>query len=72
LDIAGYFTMPFQPHHTAPGGPVINQPASQSELIGPEAFVTTTPKYLNDRVGSIYAGSNEIQRNILAKVLIGK
>ena len=23
------------------------------------------PKYLNDRAGSIYAGSNEIQRNIV-------
>ncbi len=28
-------------------------------------------KYLNDRAGSIYAGSNEIQRNIIAKAILG-
>jgi alkylation response protein AidB-like acyl-CoA dehydrogenase len=27
------------------------------------------PKYLNDRAGSIYAGTNEIQRGILWKSL---
>ena len=70
LDIAGNYTLPFQPDHTAPGGPVLNQAKSNEHLIGPESFVTTSPKYFNDRVGSIYAGSNEIQRNILAKALL--
>jgi alkylation response protein AidB-like acyl-CoA dehydrogenase len=28
-------------------------------------------KYFNDRAGSIYAGSNEIQRNIIAKAGLG-
>ena len=70
LDIAAHYTIPFQPQHTAPGGPILRRPETSGELIGPDAFATTTPKYLNDRVGSIYAGSNEIQRNILAKVLL--
>ena len=30
-----------------------------------------TPRYLNYRKASIYAGSNEIQRNIIAKVTLG-
>jgi alkylation response protein AidB-like acyl-CoA dehydrogenase len=28
-------------------------------------------RYLNERAGSIYAGSNEIQRNIVAKAALG-
>jgi acyl-CoA dehydrogenase len=30
-----------------------------------------TPRYLNFRKASIYAGSNEIQRNIIAKMSLG-
>ncbi len=70
LDIAGHYTQPFQGEHTSPGGPIMNQPKTNEFMIGPEEFVTTSAKYFNDRVGSIYAGSNEIQRNILAKALL--
>ena len=74
IEIAAPYTAPFQPHHTATGGPV-RDPRAQlmhnMELIGPGEFVTAIPKYLNDRAGSIYAGSNEIQRNILAKGQLG-
>lgn len=72
LSIAGNYAAPFQPEFTAPGGEVINRYSIPGERVGPEAFVTAMPHYLNDRVGSIYAGSNEIQRNILAKILISK
>jgi len=30
-----------------------------------------TPRYFNFRKTSIYAGSNEIQRNIIAKAALG-
>ncbi|MEQ9510982.1 MAG: acyl-CoA dehydrogenase family protein, partial [Alloalcanivorax xenomutans] len=29
------------------------------------------PKYLNNRAATIFGGSNEIQRNIIAKMLLG-
>ena len=71
LDIAGLHAEPFQPQHTAPGGPVVTVKPSNDGLVGPESLVTIAPKYFNDRAGSIYAGSNEIQRNILAKAQLG-
>ena len=32
---------------------------------------TAAPAYFNYRKASIYAGSNEIQRNIMAKMVLG-
>jgi alkylation response protein AidB-like acyl-CoA dehydrogenase len=37
----------------------------------PDYAVTTAPYYFNLRKASIYAGSNEIQRNIMAKMVLG-
>ena len=39
--------------------------------IGPAAAPSLMPGYLNKRKTSIYGGSNEIQRNILAKMVLG-
>jgi alkylation response protein AidB-like acyl-CoA dehydrogenase len=37
----------------------------------PEWGITAMPLYLNNRASTIYAGSNEIQRNIIAKAMLG-
>ncbi len=37
----------------------------------PDHFITAAPNYFNYRKTSIYAGSNEIQRNIMAKLILG-
>jgi alkylation response protein AidB-like acyl-CoA dehydrogenase len=37
----------------------------------PDYAVTASPYYFNLRKASIYAGSNEIQRNIMAKMVLG-
>ncbi len=71
LELAGAYAAPFQPHHTSPGGPVPGFDGTNTPLAGPESAVTASAKYLNDRAGSIYAGSNEIQRGILAKGQLG-
>lgn len=39
--------------------------------IGPEYAATVTARYLNTRASTIYGGSSEIQRNILARLALG-
>jgi alkylation response protein AidB-like acyl-CoA dehydrogenase len=38
---------------------------------GPDHAATVAPMYFNFRKTSIYAGSNEIQHNIMAKMILG-
>lgn len=48
------------------------QPASSNRFMpGPDYGHTATEKFLNSRKLSIYGGSNEIQRNIIAKAVLG-
>ncbi|KTE13775.1 acyl-CoA dehydrogenase family protein [Sphingopyxis sp. H115] len=37
----------------------------------PDELAVVVPRYLNDRAASIYAGSNEIQRDLIARLLLG-
>ena len=70
LEAAGRYGRAFQPQAARPGGPV-RLPHATGPHVGPQAAVLAPLRYLNDRAGSIYAGSNEIQRNILAKAALG-
>ena len=36
----------------------------------PDAIAAAMPRYLNNRAASIYAGSNEIQRDLIARVVV--
>ncbi|WPB58041.1 acyl-CoA dehydrogenase family protein [Xylophilus sp. GOD-11R] len=45
--------------------------AAAGEAAGPEDAMAATAFYFNNRKLSIYGGSNEIQRNIVAKTILG-
>ena len=63
LEIAGPWVLPFDPTSDEEGR---NEPPA-----GPEWASTAAPTYFNWRKVSIYGGSNEIQRNIIAKAILG-
>jgi alkylation response protein AidB-like acyl-CoA dehydrogenase len=67
LEVAGLYAVPFQPDETFPGGRVYEGDVADTGPIGPTGVAPVAARYLNERAGSIYAGSNEIQRNIIAK-----
>ena len=62
LEASGYYAYAYQPNVLEKGN---NEP-----LIGPEWSSFAAPKYFNTRKTTIYGGSNEIQKNILAKMLL--
>jgi acyl-CoA dehydrogenase len=63
VEAAGLYAAVDQPAARAPGANV--------EPVGPERSLTAMARYLNDRAASIYGGSNEIQRDIIARVVLG-
>jgi alkylation response protein AidB-like acyl-CoA dehydrogenase len=72
LEAAGPAGRAYQPHASRPGGPVAEfEPPADGYVSGEEWQAVAPLHYFNDRAGSIYAGSNEIQRNILAKAALG-
>ncbi len=63
LEAIGFYAVPDQ---KAARHPNANEP-----LIGPDYALTPMPRYLNFRASTIYGGSNEVQRNIMAKMVLG-
>ena len=61
LDIIGYFGIP--KHDNTLG--------NNEAPVGSEKFITQAGRYQNSRAASIYGGSREIQKNIIAKAVLG-
>jgi acyl-CoA dehydrogenase len=58
-------------HYAAVYQPVARAPGSNEEPVGPAHSLCAVARYLNNRAASIYGGSNEIQRNIMAALVLG-
>ncbi len=63
MDVVGPYALPYQSEEELEGR---NEPP-----IGPDWAATIAPAYFNARKVSIYGGSDEIQRNIIAKAVLG-
>jgi alkylation response protein AidB-like acyl-CoA dehydrogenase len=64
MEIAGVHAMPVQ-HE------LMWEDSEGGEAIGPDWAATIGPDYFMTRAATIYGGSNEIQRNVIAKHLLG-
>jgi acyl-CoA dehydrogenase len=63
IEIGGVFSWVVQPEARAVGANI--------EPVGPDHTLVAMPRYLNNRAASIYGGSNEIQRGIMARLVLG-
>jgi alkylation response protein AidB-like acyl-CoA dehydrogenase len=61
--VVGPYALPYQPEADEDG--------SNELPIGPDYAGPLAPIYFNYRKVSIYGGSNEIQKNIIAKAILG-
>jgi alkylation response protein AidB-like acyl-CoA dehydrogenase len=62
VDVAAHYAAPF---------PNQRKPNSNEEPIGPEGSDVLAPRYFNGRKMTIYGGSSEVQRGIMAKAMLG-
>lgn len=58
-------------YYAAPHQPAERLAGANLAPIGERDEMSVTARYLNDRSVAIYGGSNEIQRNIMAKLVLG-
>ena len=63
FEAVGYYALPFAPDAMTEGW---NEPP-----IGPDYAALAAPQYFNERKISIFSGSNEIQKNIMSKFMLG-
>jgi len=61
MEVVGPYMMPYQPP----------EEGQNESAFGPDYAAAAGPAYFNTRKVSIYGGSNEIQRNIIAKAILG-
>ncbi len=64
LEAAGYYALPYVPEQYVLGFP-------DGERVGEDTETRFSLQYFNNRKASIYGGSNEIQKNIVAKHVLG-
>ena len=63
VEAVGYYASPYQP--------ALLREGANEEPVGPGYAPSLAPTYFNWRKASIYGGSNEIQKNIIAKAVLG-
>lgn len=63
VEAAGYYSLPFVREQFHDG--------FDGEAVGPGTACDAAPHYFNNRKASIYGGSNEIQKNIICKAVLG-
>ncbi|TDR93161.1 pimeloyl-CoA dehydrogenase large subunit [Enterovirga rhinocerotis] len=66
MDVVGPYALPYVPEEDDDAPDLPNEPP-----IGPDYAAPMAPGYFNYRKVSIYGGSNEIQRQIIAKAILG-
>ncbi|MDE8343123.1 MAG: acyl-CoA dehydrogenase family protein, partial [Acidocella sp.] len=64
MDVMGPYVLPF-------AASMDDEDRTNEPPIGPDYAASAGPTYFNSRKISIYGGSNEIQRNIIAKAILG-
>lgn len=63
VDLLGPRAMVFETRHPMPD--------YIDEHVGPDYLAPLLPRYFNTRAASIYGGTNEIQRSLIARWVLG-
>ena len=63
MEVAGYDALPFVPEQFEDG--------FEGDPLGEGSLAATALDYFNHRKVTIYGGSNEIQKNIICKAVLG-